>query len=127
MRKRLDKIRFRGQRRDEFLDVADSPCNSDVESSEDLVLKPQILSREPDEAEGEQQAEIQVQNIYSLCSKGGLHADCTFSFSQASRGSSSASLQDDAKTDLNEIKGHLEIALLEKHFLREFKNSCLES
>uniref|UniRef100_A0A3B3HKK5 GRAM domain containing 4b n=1 Tax=Oryzias latipes TaxID=8090 RepID=A0A3B3HKK5_ORYLA len=85
MRKRLDKIRFRGQRRDEFLDVADSPCNSDVESSEDLVLKPQILSREPDEAE--------------------------------------ASLQDDAKTDLNEIKGHLEIALLEKHFLREFKNS----
>uniref|UniRef100_A0A3P9IMH5 GRAM domain-containing protein n=1 Tax=Oryzias latipes TaxID=8090 RepID=A0A3P9IMH5_ORYLA len=88
MRKRLDKIRFRGQRRDEFLDVADSPCNSDVESSEDLVLKPQILSREPDEAE--------------------------------------ASLQDDAKTDLNEIKGHLEIALLEKHFLREFKNCCLE-
>ncbi|XP_020557231.1 GRAM domain-containing protein 4 isoform X2 [Oryzias latipes] len=107
MRKRLDKIRFRGQRRDEFLDVADSPCNSDVESSEDLVLKPQILSREPDEAEGEQQAEI-----------------------QASRGSSSASLQDDAKTDLNEIKGHLEIALLEKHFLQEelrkLKEECNE-
>uniref|UniRef100_H2MYJ2 GRAM domain containing 4b n=1 Tax=Oryzias latipes TaxID=8090 RepID=H2MYJ2_ORYLA len=96
MRKRLDKIRFRGQRRDEFLDVADSPCNSDVESSEDLVLKPQILSREPDEAEG----------------------------------SSSASLQDDAKTDLNEIKGHLEIALLEKHFLQEelrkLKEECNE-
>ncbi|GLD73113.1 GRAM domain-containing protein 4-like protein [Lates japonicus] len=31
----------------------------------------------------------------------------------------SAALQDDSRTDLNEVKGHLEIALLEKHFLQE--------
>ncbi|KAF6719085.1 GRAM domain-containing protein 4 [Oryzias melastigma] len=96
MRRRLDKIRFRGQRRDEFLDVTESPINSDTESCEDLTLKHQILSREPEEAEGEQQAEVQV-----------------------GRGSSSAAPPDDTKTDLNEIKGHLEIALLEKLFLQE--------
>ena len=39
--------------------------------------------------------------------------------SQAGPGSFSAALQDDSRTDLNEVKGHLEIALLEKHFLRE--------
>ncbi len=39
---------------------------------------------------------------------------------QAGPGSFSAALQDDARTDLNEVKGHLEIALLEKHFLREY-------
>lgn len=27
---------------------------------------------------------------------------------------------------LNEIKGHLEIALLEKHFLRKYKMPCRE-
>lgn len=35
-------------------------------------------------------------------------------------GSFSATLQDDSRSDLVEIKGHLEIALLEKHFLREY-------
>lgn len=44
---------------------------------------------------------------------------CCFS-SQAGSGSFSASLQEDARSDLSEIKGHLEIALLEKHFLREY-------
>lgn len=39
---------------------------------------------------------------------------------QAGPGSFSAALQDDPRTDLNEVKGHLEIALLEKHFLREY-------
>lgn len=49
---------------------------------------------------------------------------CVF-VSQANPGSFSASLQDDSRTDLNEVKGHLEIALLEKHFLREYSDlSC---
>lgn len=36
-----------------------------------------------------------------------------------------AGVQDFSRTEcdrLNEIKGHLEIALLEKHFLREYQN-----
>ncbi|KAK1888282.1 GRAM domain containing protein 4, partial [Dissostichus eleginoides] len=37
----------------------------------------------------------------------------------ASHASFSAALHDDSRTDLNEVKGHLEIALLEKHFLEE--------
>ncbi|XP_070686824.1 GRAM domain-containing protein 4-like [Pempheris klunzingeri] len=99
MRKHLDRIRFRGQRRDEFLDLAESPNTSDTESTEDLVIKPRISvsrveSEELREVEGEQQSE-------------------------AGPGSFSASLQDDSRTDLNEVKGHLEIALLEKHFLQE--------
>lgn len=40
--------------------------------------------------------------------------------SQTGPGSFSAPIQDDTRTDLSEIKGHLEIALLEKHFLREY-------
>lgn len=43
-----------------------------------------------------------------------------FCVAQAGPGSFSAALQDDTRTDLNEVKGHLEIALLEKHFLREY-------
>ncbi|XP_074534549.1 GRAM domain-containing protein 4-like [Halichoeres trimaculatus] len=99
MRRHLDRIRFRGQRRDEFLDLAESPNTSDTESTEDVVLKPRLSVREGEElreVEGEQQSEA-----------------------QAGPGSFSAALQDDTKTDLNEVKGHLEIALLEKHFLQE--------
>ncbi|MEQ2282179.1 hypothetical protein AMECASPLE_037890 [Ameca splendens] len=98
MLKRLDRIRFRGQRRDEFLDPAESPNASDTECSEDVVLKPRISVREAEELrepEGEQ------------------HID-----TQAGPGSFSAGLQEEPKTDLNEVKGLLEIALLEKHFLR---------
>uniref|UniRef100_A0A3Q2DCW1 GRAM domain containing 4 n=1 Tax=Cyprinodon variegatus TaxID=28743 RepID=A0A3Q2DCW1_CYPVA len=83
MRKRLDRIRFRGQRRDEFLDTTESPNTSDTECNDDLI-KPRISLREAEELrepEGEQQIDIQ--------------------------------------TDLNEVKGLLEIALLEKHFLQE--------
>lgn len=99
MRRHLDRIRFRGQRRDEFLDLAESPNTSDTESTEDVVLKPRVSIREGEElreVEGEQQSEA-----------------------QAGPGSFSAALQEDTKTDLNEVKGHLEIALLEKHFLQE--------
>lgn len=40
MLKRLDKIRFRGQKRDEFLDIAESPNASDSECNDDLMIKP---------------------------------------------------------------------------------------
>uniref|UniRef100_A0A3B4US81 GRAM domain containing 4 n=1 Tax=Seriola dumerili TaxID=41447 RepID=A0A3B4US81_SERDU len=89
MLKRLDKIRFRGQRRDEFLDLAESPNTSDTECTDEVVMKPRMSIREPSE-------EL-----------------------SAGPGSFSAALQDDSRTDLNEVKGHLEIALLEKHFLQE--------
>ncbi|XP_035520586.1 GRAM domain-containing protein 4 [Morone saxatilis] len=100
MRKHLDRIRFRGQRRDEFLDLAESPNTSDTECTEEIVIKPRTSVRETEElreAEGEQQQ----------------------SEAQAGPGSFSAALQEDQRTDLNEVKGHLEIALLEKHFLQE--------
>ncbi|AWP07900.1 putative GRAM domain-containing protein 4-like [Scophthalmus maximus] len=99
MLKRLDKIRFRGQRRDELLDLAESPNTSDTECNEEVVMKPRLSVRDSEElreVEGEQQSDA-----------------------QAGPGSFSAALQDDPRTDLNEVKGHLEIALLEKHFLHE--------
>lgn len=99
MLKRLDRIRFRGQRRDEFLDLAESPNTSDTECNEEAMLKPRLSTRDSEElreVEGEQQGDT-----------------------QAGPGSFSAALQDDSRTDLNEVKGHLEIALLEKHFLQE--------
>ncbi|XP_008276225.1 GRAM domain-containing protein 4-like [Stegastes partitus] len=99
MLKRLDRIRFRGQRRDEFLDLAESPNTSDTECSEEVLMKPRLSMRESEElreVEEEQQGDA-----------------------QAGPGSFSAALQDDSRTDLNEVKGHLEIALLEKHFLQE--------
>ncbi|KAM9753873.1 GRAM domain-containing protein 4-like [Menidia menidia] len=94
MLKRLDRIRFRGQRRDEFPDSAESPNTSDTEGSEELVIKPRPSLREPEEAEEQNDAQV-------------------------APGSFSSTLQDDSRTDLNEVKGHLEIALLEKHFLQE--------
>ncbi|KAM4572257.1 GRAM domain-containing protein 4-like [Odontesthes bonariensis] len=93
MLRRLDRIRFRAQRRDEFSDLAESPNTSDTECSEDIMIKPPEELRE---AEAEQQNDA-----------------------QAGPGSFCATLQDDSRTDLNEVKGHLEIALLEKHFLQE--------
>uniref|UniRef100_A0A665UAX2 GRAM domain-containing protein 4-like n=1 Tax=Echeneis naucrates TaxID=173247 RepID=A0A665UAX2_ECHNA len=88
-RQRLDRIRFRGQRRDEFLDLAESPNTSDTECADEALAKPRLSIREPEELR------------------------------EAGPGSFSAALQDDSRTDLNEVKGHLEIALLEKHFLQE--------
>lgn len=63
MRKHLDRIRFRGQRRDEFLDLADSPNTSDTECTEEVVIKPRLAAREAEElreAESEQQGEAPV-------------------------------------------------------------------
>ncbi|XP_005938390.1 GRAM domain-containing protein 4 [Haplochromis burtoni] len=96
MLKRLDRIRFRG-RRDEFLDLAESPNTSDTECSEEIVIKPRASVRETEEV---REAEVEPQGD-----------------AQAGPGSFSAALDD--RTDLNEVKGHLEIALLEKHYLQE--------
>lgn len=63
MLKRLDRIRFRG-RRDEFLDLAESPNTSDTECSEEIVIKPRASVRETEEvreAEVEPQGDAQVQ------------------------------------------------------------------
>lgn len=49
MLKRLDKIRFRGSKRDEFLDLAESPTASDNEGLEDLLMKPRLSLRDPEE------------------------------------------------------------------------------
>ncbi|KAI9547492.1 hypothetical protein NQZ68_017045 [Dissostichus eleginoides] len=57
MRKHLERIRFRGQRRDEFPDLADSPNTSDTESNEEVVSRPRVSARDSEElreAEGEQ-------------------------------------------------------------------------
>lgn len=99
MRKHLDRIRFRGHRRDEFQDLAESPNTSDTECTEEVAIKPRLSARESEE---QREAEGEPQND-----------------AQAGPGSFSAALQDDSRTDLNEVKGHLEIALLEKHFLQE--------
>ncbi|XP_075996209.1 GRAM domain-containing protein 4-like [Genypterus blacodes] len=93
MRRHLDKIRFRSHRRDEVVDAGESPTTSDAECYEDFVTKACLSVREEEEgreAEGEVLEDAQA-----------------------------AALQDYSRTDLNEVKGHLEIALLETHFLQE--------
>uniref|UniRef100_A0A3P9CFU2 GRAM domain containing 4 n=1 Tax=Maylandia zebra TaxID=106582 RepID=A0A3P9CFU2_9CICH len=97
MLKRLDKIRFRGPRtRDEFPDLAESPPASDNECSDDMQLKPRAALRDTEDVLRE----------------------------PAGSGSPTmaAAIQDFQRSEserLNEVKGHLEIALLEKHFLQE--------
>ncbi|GLD61648.1 GRAM domain-containing protein 4-like protein [Lates japonicus] len=51
------------QRRDEFLDLTESPYTSDTECTEEVVIKPRLTSRESEElreVEGEQQSDAQV-------------------------------------------------------------------
>ncbi|XP_068572984.1 GRAM domain-containing protein 4 isoform X1 [Cebidichthys violaceus] len=97
MLKRLDKIRFRGPRtRDDFPDLNESPPASDNECSDDMQLKPRAAPRDPEESlrdpagSGSPTMAVAIQD---------------FQRSESDR--------------LNEVKGHLEIALLEKHFLQE--------
>ncbi|KAM4618531.1 GRAM domain-containing protein 4 [Polymixia lowei] len=95
MLKRLDKIRFRGQRRDEFLDLAESPNTSDNECSDEILTKSRPSIKDPEE-------------LRDPAGPGTL--------------AMAAVIQDFQRTEadrLNEVKGHLEIALLEKHFLQE--------
>lgn len=63
MRKHLDRIRFRGQKRDEFLDLAESPNTSDTECAEEILIKPRSSVRDLEElreTDGEQQSDAQV-------------------------------------------------------------------
>ncbi|XP_029060834.1 GRAM domain-containing protein 4 isoform X2 [Monodon monoceros] len=96
MLRRLDKIRFRGHKRDDFLDLAESPNASDTECGDETPLKiPRTSPRDSDE-------------LRDPAGPGTLIM--------------AAGVQDFNRTEfdrLNEIKGHLEIALLEKHFLQE--------
>ncbi|XP_041705664.1 GRAM domain-containing protein 4 isoform X3 [Coregonus clupeaformis] len=101
MLKRLDKIRFRGQRPDVFLDLGESPNTSDTECSEEILMKPRPLLKIKDTEE--------LQDPVSVPAGPGTLA-------------MAAAIQDYQRTEtdgLNEMKGHLEIALLEKHFLQE--------
>uniref|UniRef100_A0A8C7JC04 GRAM domain containing 4 n=1 Tax=Oncorhynchus kisutch TaxID=8019 RepID=A0A8C7JC04_ONCKI len=98
MLKRLDKIRFRGQRTDVFLDLGDSPNTSDTECSEEILMKPRPSLEMKD-----------TEELQNPAGPGTLTMPA-------------AAIQDyqRAETDrLNDLKGHLEIALLEKHFLQE--------
>nr|XP_046208379.1 GRAM domain-containing protein 4-like isoform X1 [Oncorhynchus gorbuscha] len=101
MLKRLDKIRFRGQRPDVFLDLGESPNTSDTECSEEILMKPKPLLKIKDTEE--------LQDPVSAPAGPGTLA-------------MAAAIQHYQRTEtdgLNEVKGHLEIALLEKHFLQE--------
>ncbi|XP_021454469.2 GRAM domain-containing protein 4 isoform X6 [Oncorhynchus mykiss] len=101
MLKRLDKIRFRGQRPDVFLDLGESPNTSDTECSEEILMKPKPLLKIKDTEE--------LQDPVSAPAGPGTLA-------------MAAAIQDYQRTEtdgFNEVKGHLEIALLEKHFLQE--------
>lgn len=72
MRKHLDRIRFRGQKRDEFLDLAESPNTSDTECTEESLIKPRGSVRDLEELremDGEQQSDAQVGELESLHSR----------------------------------------------------------
>ncbi|NXS07698.1 GRAM4 protein, partial [Neodrepanis coruscans] len=50
MLKKLDKIRFRGHKRDELLDLAESPNASDTECGDEIPLKiPRTSARDNEE------------------------------------------------------------------------------
>ncbi|NXG31916.1 GRAM4 protein, partial [Dromaius novaehollandiae] len=96
MLKRLDKIRFRGHKRDEFLDLAESPNASDTECGDEIPVKiPRTSPRDNEELRD-------PAGPGTIIMASGVP---DFSRTESDR--------------LNEIKGHLEIALLEKHFLQE--------
>lgn len=96
MLRRLDKIRFRGHKRDDFLDLAESPNASDTECGDDVPLKvPRTAPRDSEELRD-------PAGPGTLIMAAGVH---DYNRTESDR--------------LNEIKGHLEIALLEKHFLQE--------
>lgn len=71
MRKHLERIRFRGQKRDELLDLGESPNTSDTECPEEAVVKPRHFVRESEEIrelDGEQQSESQVPKSHLILS-----------------------------------------------------------
>uniref|UniRef100_A0A8C7Z9P4 GRAM domain containing 4a n=1 Tax=Oryzias sinensis TaxID=183150 RepID=A0A8C7Z9P4_9TELE len=99
MLKRLDKIRFRGPRtREDFPDLGDSPPASDNECSDDMQPKARTSLRDTED----------------------ILRDPAGSGSPLM----AAAIQDFQRSEserLSEVKGHLEIALLEKHFLPQLK------
>ncbi|KAM9312536.1 GRAM domain-containing protein 4 [Gastrophryne carolinensis] len=95
MLRRLDRIRFRGQKREEFPDLAESPNASDTECGDEILLKIARSSKENEELKD-------PAGSGTLIMASGVSE---FNRTEADK--------------LNEIKGHLEIALLEKHFLQE--------
>ncbi|XP_063302856.1 GRAM domain-containing protein 4 isoform X1 [Pelobates fuscus] len=97
MLRRLDRIRFRGSKRDDFPDLAESPNASDTECGEEIPLKVPRTSSARDNEELKDPAGPGTVVMASGVSE--------FNRTESDR--------------LNEVKGHLEIALLEKHFLQE--------
>ncbi|GAA6097191.1 GRAM domain-containing protein 4 isoform X2 [Tachysurus ichikawai] len=144
MLKRLDKIRFRGSKRDEFLDLAESPTASDNEGIEDIMMKPRLSLRDSEELREPlsllcawSQSRSKDCSMHRMLLGAGRSyppfntALCIFrankkqkgvDFSKVGSGSLNMAGVQDLRSDserLNEVKGHLEIALLEKHFLQE--------
>ncbi|XP_044136162.1 GRAM domain-containing protein 4 isoform X1 [Bufo gargarizans] len=95
MLRRLDKIRFRGPKREEFPYLAESPNASDTEYGDEITLKITRSSKENEDLKDPASSD-------TIIMASGI-AD--YNRTEADR--------------LNEVKGHLEIALLEKHFLQE--------
>ncbi|KAJ7401064.1 GRAM domain-containing protein 4 [Pitangus sulphuratus] len=96
MLKKLDKIRFRGHKRDELLDLAESPNASDTECGDEIPVKiPRTSARDNEELRD-------PAGPGTIIMASGVS---DFNRTESDR--------------LSEIKGHLEIALLEKHFLQE--------
>ncbi|KAL1762885.1 GRAM domain-containing protein 4 [Sigmodon hispidus] len=96
MLRRLDWIRFRGHKREDFFDLAESPNASDTECGDEIPLK----TSRPSPRDSEELRDPAGPGTLIMA----------------------AGVQDYSRTEfdrLNEIKGHLGIALLEKHFLQE--------
>ncbi|XP_064417561.1 GRAM domain-containing protein 4 isoform X3 [Latimeria chalumnae] len=94
MLKRFDKIRFRGHKRDEYPDLAESPNTSDTECADEIPVKPSRVA-------------VKDEELRDPAGPGTLNM--------------ASGVQDFNRSEydrLSEVKGHLEIALLEKHFLR---------
>ncbi|XP_056605028.1 GRAM domain-containing protein 4 isoform X2 [Triplophysa dalaica] len=138
MLKRLDKIRFRGPKRDDFLDQPESPTGSDTECSDEILLRPRPSIRDNDEQRDPVLATwISNDRVLSNTTPRFLADDEDFmghpsivkQYSWLLRiavfgpaGSGTLAVMQDLRSEserLNEVKGHLEIALLEKHFLQE--------
>ncbi|EMP31395.1 GRAM domain-containing protein 4 [Chelonia mydas] len=150
MLKRLDKIRFRGHRRDEFLDLAESPNASDTECGDEIPVKiPRTSLRENDELRDPSRSDKSTAErspVNSSTPPGqeaqaestGERQPSTYCNEDTTAGpgtiNMASGVQDFNRTEsdrLNEIKGHLEIALLEKHFLlsmiRRYSAGCIVS
>lgn len=70
MLKKLDKIRFRGHKRDEFLDLAESPNASDTECGDEIPVKiPRTSPRDNEELRDPVSTRFKYCYIMSLLGK----------------------------------------------------------